>query len=75
VTDAVVAPAWRKLGVGTALLRLLLDHPHVRGARTLRLPAGSRAALERWSALAAELGFREAQRAEVVLERDGAPTR
>jgi len=34
---AVVDDAWRKRGVGEALMRLLLAHPAVRGARCVRL--------------------------------------
>lgn len=33
VYDVVVAEPWRGRGVGTAVVRLLLDHPRVRGAR------------------------------------------
>lgn len=35
--DVSVAPAWRGRGVGRALVRLLLAHPAVRGARRVRL--------------------------------------
>ena len=37
LADIIVAPRWRKLGIGRALIRLLLDHPAVRNARSLRL--------------------------------------
>lgn len=37
VYDVVVESAWRKRGVGEALMRLLLAHPAVRGARCVRL--------------------------------------
>jgi len=33
IYDVVVAPAWRGRGLGRAVVRLLLDHPSVRGAR------------------------------------------
>lgn len=35
--DVVVAPAWRGRGLGQAVVRLLLDHPAVRGARRIML--------------------------------------
>ncbi|KYF65505.1 GNAT family N-acetyltransferase [Sorangium cellulosum] len=35
--DVMVAPALRGLGVGEAVVRLLLDHPGVRGARSVHL--------------------------------------
>jgi N-acetylglutamate synthase-like GNAT family acetyltransferase/nitroimidazol reductase NimA-like FMN-containing flavoprotein (pyridoxamine 5'-phosphate oxidase superfamily) len=37
IYDVVVAPAWRGRGVGEAVMRLLVDHPAVRGARVLWL--------------------------------------
>jgi nitroimidazol reductase NimA-like FMN-containing flavoprotein (pyridoxamine 5'-phosphate oxidase superfamily)/GNAT superfamily N-acetyltransferase len=37
LADIIVAPRWRKLGIGRALIRLLLDHPAVRTAQSLRL--------------------------------------
>jgi len=37
VYDVLVESAWRKRGVGEALMRLLLAHPAVRGARCVRL--------------------------------------
>jgi predicted FMN-binding regulatory protein PaiB/GNAT superfamily N-acetyltransferase len=37
IHDVVVAPAWRGRGLGQALMRLLVDHPAVRGARSVRL--------------------------------------
>jgi ribosomal protein S18 acetylase RimI-like enzyme len=33
----VVAPAWRRRGLGAAVMRLLLDHPRVRHAAAVRL--------------------------------------
>ncbi len=33
IYDVCVAPAWRRRGVGEAVVRLLLDHPAVRRAR------------------------------------------
>lgn len=35
--DVAVDPAWQGRGLGTAVVRLLLDHPAVRGARVSRL--------------------------------------
>lgn len=37
IYDVVVAPAWRRRGLGQALTRLVLDHPAVRGARKVHL--------------------------------------
>jgi nitroimidazol reductase NimA-like FMN-containing flavoprotein (pyridoxamine 5'-phosphate oxidase superfamily)/ribosomal protein S18 acetylase RimI-like enzyme len=37
IADVCVAPAWRGKGVARALVRLLLDHPEVRGASSVRL--------------------------------------
>jgi GNAT superfamily N-acetyltransferase len=37
VYDVAVAPAWRARGLGAATMRLLLDHPAVRGAAAVRL--------------------------------------
>jgi ribosomal protein S18 acetylase RimI-like enzyme len=37
IHDVIVAPAWRGRGLGRALMRLLLDHPSVRGAELVRL--------------------------------------
>jgi predicted N-acetyltransferase YhbS/nitroimidazol reductase NimA-like FMN-containing flavoprotein (pyridoxamine 5'-phosphate oxidase superfamily) len=37
VADVAVAPGFRGRGVGEALVRLLLDHPKVRGASSVRL--------------------------------------
>ena len=37
VADIAVASEYRGRGLGTALVRLLLDHPAVRGARSVRL--------------------------------------
>ena len=37
IYDVIVDPAWRGRGLGQALMRLLLDHPLVRGARTVLL--------------------------------------
>ena len=49
--DVIVAPPWRGRGLGQALVRLLLDHPAVRGARRVWL--GTRDA----QALYARFGF------------------
>lgn len=37
IFDVAVQQSWRGSGVGDALLRLLLDHPRIRGARSVRL--------------------------------------
>lgn len=37
VYDVIVAPGWRGSGAGTALMRLLLDHPAIRRARLVHL--------------------------------------
>src|SRR5207248_672135 len=37
IYDVMVAPAWRGRGLGQAVMRLLLDHPAVRGAGKLHL--------------------------------------
>jgi ribosomal protein S18 acetylase RimI-like enzyme/nitroimidazol reductase NimA-like FMN-containing flavoprotein (pyridoxamine 5'-phosphate oxidase superfamily) len=37
IYDVIVAPSWRGRGVGQALVRLILDHPAVRGARKVNL--------------------------------------
>ncbi|HTM21464.1 MAG TPA: GNAT family N-acetyltransferase, partial [Kofleriaceae bacterium] len=37
IFDVIVRPDWRGRGLGEALVRLLLDHPVVRGARLVRL--------------------------------------
>ncbi len=64
--DVMVAPRWRGRGLGQALVRLVLDHPAVRGARRVLL--GTRDAM----ALYRKFGFAErGPRAsvEMVLER------
>lgn len=37
IYDVAVDPAWRRKGVGRVVLRLLLDHPHVRGVNKVWL--------------------------------------
>jgi ribosomal protein S18 acetylase RimI-like enzyme len=37
IYDVIVAPAWRGRGLGLAVVRLLMDHPAVRGTRRLYL--------------------------------------
>lgn len=37
IYDVIVAPAWRGRGLGQALMRLLLDHPRVRGCKRVWL--------------------------------------
>jgi ribosomal protein S18 acetylase RimI-like enzyme/nitroimidazol reductase NimA-like FMN-containing flavoprotein (pyridoxamine 5'-phosphate oxidase superfamily) len=54
IYDVVVAPAWRGRGLGEAVMRLLLDHPAVRGARWVLL--GTRDAQPFY----ARFGFRDA---------------
>lgn len=61
IADVMVAPAWRGRGIGASLMRLLLDHPAVRGVRAVSLStrdAGS---------FYAKLGFRD--RAELAQGR------
>jgi GNAT superfamily N-acetyltransferase/predicted FMN-binding regulatory protein PaiB len=57
VYDVVVAPAWRRRGVGAAVVRLLLEHPRVRHAATVRLQTSDAQPLYR------KLGFVEASEA------------
>ncbi len=47
IFDVMVAPAWRRRGVAGCLLRLLLDHPLVRGATVVRLNTRDAEALYR----------------------------
>jgi nitroimidazol reductase NimA-like FMN-containing flavoprotein (pyridoxamine 5'-phosphate oxidase superfamily)/ribosomal protein S18 acetylase RimI-like enzyme len=71
VADLVVAPAWRNVGIGKALLRLLLDHPAVRPARVLRLHAREAHELfERFGFLVASFRRRPSDPLEMVLERE-----
>jgi nitroimidazol reductase NimA-like FMN-containing flavoprotein (pyridoxamine 5'-phosphate oxidase superfamily)/GNAT superfamily N-acetyltransferase len=37
VYDVIVAPSWRRRGLASALMRLILDHPAVRGAARVML--------------------------------------
>lgn len=37
IRDVIVDPSWRGRGLGDALVRLLLDHPHVRAAHAVHL--------------------------------------
>src|SRR5262249_8581181 len=53
VYDVMVAPEWRARGLGASLMRLLLDPPAVRGARTVLL--GTRDAQRFYE----RFGFRE----------------
>lgn len=52
VLDVAVAPDWQGRGLGSAVMRLLLDHPAVRGARVIRLRTRDRPGFY------ARLGFR-----------------
>jgi nitroimidazol reductase NimA-like FMN-containing flavoprotein (pyridoxamine 5'-phosphate oxidase superfamily)/ribosomal protein S18 acetylase RimI-like enzyme len=71
VSDLVVAPEWRSLGLAKALLKLLLDHPAVRPARELRIHAREAHELfERFGFLVASFRRRRADPLEMVLERD-----
>ena len=71
VADLVVAPAWRNLGIGKALLRLLLDHPAVRPARLLRFHLReTHEVIDRFRELIATFRRRPADPLELVLERD-----
>jgi ribosomal protein S18 acetylase RimI-like enzyme len=54
IYDVVVDPAWRGRGLGEAVMRLLLDHPQVRGAATVLLQTRDAQELYR------KLGFIEA---------------
>ena len=63
ILDVVVAPEWRGLGIGTALVKTVLDHPRVRRARMVRV-AGHRA----WR-FYAPLGFRPSEGVEPRLEQ------
>jgi ribosomal protein S18 acetylase RimI-like enzyme len=74
LADLVVAPAWRNLGIGKALLRLLLDHPAVRTCRILRLQAReSHALFERFGFLVADFRRKPGGPLELVLERTPGP--
>jgi nitroimidazol reductase NimA-like FMN-containing flavoprotein (pyridoxamine 5'-phosphate oxidase superfamily)/ribosomal protein S18 acetylase RimI-like enzyme len=53
IYDVIIAPGWRGRGLGQSLMRLLLDHPAVRGARTVLL--GTRDAQNFYACF----GFRE----------------
>jgi ribosomal protein S18 acetylase RimI-like enzyme len=72
--DVCVEPAWRGRGVGKALVKLLLDHPAVRGAQRVRL--GTRDAQR----LYARFGFVDVRESppgpwtttEMILRRDRA---
>ncbi len=55
IYDVIVADAFRGKGVGDAIVRLLLDHPSVRGARFVKL--GTRDAMEFY----ARMGFVESR--------------
>jgi ribosomal protein S18 acetylase RimI-like enzyme/nitroimidazol reductase NimA-like FMN-containing flavoprotein (pyridoxamine 5'-phosphate oxidase superfamily) len=57
IYDVVVAPAWRRQGLGRAVTRLVLDHPRVRGAATVFLQTRDAQPLYR------QLGFIEAAEA------------
>ena len=74
IYDVIVAPEWRRRSLGRTLVRLLLDHPAVRGASQVRL--GTRDAQR----LYAGFGFvprdqlppRAYPTTEMVLDRDRA---
>ena len=71
LADLVVAPAWRRLGIGKALLRLVLDHPAVRPCRVLRLHAHEAHQLfGHFGFLLAPYQRRPSDPLEMVLERD-----
>jgi predicted GNAT family acetyltransferase len=53
IYDVIVAADWRGKGIGDAIVRLLLDHPRVRRARTVRLATRDAAAFYQ------RMGFRE----------------
>jgi ribosomal protein S18 acetylase RimI-like enzyme len=58
IYDVMLAPAWRRRGLGEPLMRLLLDHPALR--RTRRLYLGTRDA----QAFYERLGFQDRRVAE-----------
>lgn len=43
IADVIVAEQYRRMGIGSALMRLILDHPQVRRSRTVRLGTADRA--------------------------------
>lgn len=57
IYDVVVAPAWRGAGIGRALVRLLLDHPRLRGVARVLLQTADAQPFYR------KLGFIEASEA------------
>lgn len=66
VLDVVVAPAWRRRGLGRALVTLLLDHPALRQVRAVKLHTRDAASLY------ARFGFQPAApspHAQLTLER------
>jgi nitroimidazol reductase NimA-like FMN-containing flavoprotein (pyridoxamine 5'-phosphate oxidase superfamily)/ribosomal protein S18 acetylase RimI-like enzyme len=72
LADIIVAPRWRKLGIGRALIRLLLDHPAVRDARSLRLQTRAhRDVFEQYGFVDAAWRRNPDDPVELVLERRG----
>ena len=68
IYDVVVARSWRGRGIGERVMRLLVDHPAVRSARTVRLV--TRDAKGLYSRLGfVEAGRRSAGSSEMVLHR------
>jgi nitroimidazol reductase NimA-like FMN-containing flavoprotein (pyridoxamine 5'-phosphate oxidase superfamily)/GNAT superfamily N-acetyltransferase len=66
--DVIVAGPWRGRGVAQALIRLLLDHPAVRGARFVRLATRDAQRLYRRFGFV-EIGVGPSGNAELVLDR------
>jgi ribosomal protein S18 acetylase RimI-like enzyme len=72
LADIIVAPRWRKLGIGRAVIRLLLDHPAVRNARSLRLQTREhRDVFEQYGFVDAAWRRNPDDPVELVLERRG----
>jgi nitroimidazol reductase NimA-like FMN-containing flavoprotein (pyridoxamine 5'-phosphate oxidase superfamily)/predicted N-acetyltransferase YhbS len=70
VADVAVAPDWRNRGLGQALMRLLLDHPGVRGAALVRLAtADARAFYDRFGFLPEEEAQFDSPLSRLLLRR------
>ncbi len=73
IYDVVVAPGWRGRGLGARLMELLLDHPAVRRARTVRLVTRDAQGLyARFGFVDASSRRRVATSTEMVLDRAAA---
>ena len=67
IMDVAVRPDWRGRGLGSAVMRALLDHPASRGARTLALR--TRDATPFYERLGFTITHQETDRAHMVLTR------